>query len=793
MSRKTRLGMPGWLLGMVLLLGGNAIAAEATGPVVKDITVAGNMTVDAEKVKYHMSTRVGHPLDKQVLEEDFKRIWKMGSFADVQIYQEKIEGGIRVKVVVREKPVIRRLIFRGNKEIRTEKLEKEITSKVGQNYDPGVVNNDIRTLTDLYREQYHFFAEITHSTEPFEDGIRLVYNVDEGRRVTVNKILFEGNSVLPNKLLLKHMATKANSLFTSGKFDEQQYAQDIERLRLLYQSKGYLDVQIDGGKPEVDDGKSLVGKPRKQITLTIKITEGEIYKIGRISFDGNTVRTDEEIRGCLKVMPGDVYNPLVIADDAKRIQTLYGSTGRVFTKVSPDRVLSEEGNILDLVMHIKEGEEVLVDSVMVTGLTYTQERVALRDIELFPGEVYDSRKVDQTRQNLNRLNIFQRPVSVEIKESDEKDRAKLLVDLEEQRTGSISFGVGYSSADGPVGSMNLSERNFDHSKFPHSWKELISGSAFKGAGERFSLSLAVGSETEKASLDFTNPWIFDRPIRFGTGAFYNNREYDEYDELRTGAYLLLGRRLFDDRNWDLSAKYKIERVDISDVESDASPELHQEEGDNLISRAVFRLAFDNRDDIFDPTKGVYAHFTQEIAGGLMGGDKDFWRTQVEYNYFKTFFRDRLERPHVLAFRAEMDMAEAYGDSSEVPMYERYYAGGIGSLRGWDYRDVAPRSMIGGDQIGGELLYSTSVEYFFPIWGDALRGSLYFDAAKVERYLNDRTWWNDDDEEWRMSVGAGVHMRTPLGPIPVRIYFNNPLNDKRGDDTQSVQFTFGAFF
>lgn len=769
---------------------GQAAEEEAKGPVVKEVIVVGNTLTKTSDILYHMRTRPGDTLDERVLKEDFNRIWKMGNFADVQIHKEQVDGGVRLRVVVKEKSMIRRILFRGNRQASTRTLEELVASEVGTAFDPGIVNKDVRAIQQWYQDEHYYFTDVSFRSEPFEDGVRLIFEIDERGRVAVRDIIFHGNENIGDNELMKHMATKPSAFFSRGKFDRKIFEQDIERLRLYYQSKGYLDAQVKERPFEIT-GRTAKSKWRKQqMYIHIDINEGPVYYVGKISFDvkpvgKEQVHDDSQMRAVLETMPGDHYSPITVNKDASAIKSLYGGHGRIFTKVRPNRILPEKGTIVDVVFEVNESKPIVVDDVLVTGLTKTQERVVRREVELYPGEVFDSNKLDETERNLNSLNFFERPINMDVKEGSTPDRAKVVIDLKERRTGQFSMGIGLSSADGVVGSLALKQRNFDHKDHPESLRELLTGQAYVGAGEYFALNLQAGNKMSNYAVDFVNPWVFNRPIRFGTGFFYRDREWDSHNETRSGFYFLLGRNIFG-KNWDISAKYSLQNVNINNL-NNASNLVQEEEGDNWISRMALTLAYDTRDDIFNPTSGWYGRLTQELAGGPFGGTKDFWRTMGEVNYWHTLYEDKQDRPWVLALRTEGAVSDAYGDETQVPYYERYYAGGIGSLRGFDYHSVSPRDTAL-DPIGGEAMLTASAEVFFPIVGESVRGSVFYDVGNVWAEFND---W--DGEDWRSSTGAGLHVKTPLGPMPIRIYYSHIITEEDNDDTGMLQFTFGAYF
>ncbi len=784
------------ILGLLVVASACAARAADEGPTVQKITVTGNTLVRTEDILNRMRTRVGEPLEPDVLEGDFRRILQMNYFQDVQFQRQDLDGGVHLWVVVDEKDLIRRVVFRGNEQVSESQLESLVSSKVGMNYDAGVVNRDVRAIRDWYLDEYYYFADVEAYTEPFEDGVRLVFDIDEGGRVVIDDVVFHGNTVFSKDELVENMATKPSGFLSRVRYDRREFERDLERIRIMYQGEGYLNVEVREMPFELTGREPTSRWQQRQLVVHIGIDEGRQYQVGRIDFrihppegQERPVHTDEELREVVEIMPGDPYSPIEANEDADHIRGLYGGSGRIFTKVSAHRILPEDpdSTVVDLVYEIQESAPVVVEGIEIEGLVKTQERVVRREMELYPGETFDSSKMEESIRNLNRLDFFERPIAWDVKKGTDPDQAKVVIDVNEKPTGRLSLGVGLSSAEGVVGSFNIKQRNFDRTDHPDNFRDLLLGKAYTGAGEYFSFNLSSGSRSQDVSVDFLNPWIWNRPIRFGFGGFYRSRDWSSHDEERTGGYVLVGRHIFG-KNWDLSARYSLERIKMTDFGDDVSRDLRAEEGDNLVSRGALRLTYDTRDDVFEPTEGWYAWVSQEVAGGPFLGDKDFWRARAHAQYFYTIWRDetRWERAHVLGLRADLAKADAYGDNAKVPTYDRWYAGGIGSLRGFDYHAISPQS-LSGDPIGGESMITGSAEYFFPLFEDTIRGSLYYDVGTVRKDVGD---WGGD---WRSAWGVGLHMRTPLGPLPVRVYYSVPIQEEEGDDTANVQFTFGAIF
>ncbi|MDR0362064.1 MAG: outer membrane protein assembly factor BamA [Planctomycetota bacterium] len=814
---------------------------EAGGAMIVAIEVVNTVTTTPEQVRYRMSTRVGHPLDEDILDGDFQRLTAMGVFDDIQIRKEFVDGGVRIVVAVREKDVIRRIDFRGQQQTRVRKLRSLIESKVGERYDVGKGNRDRLAIQDFLQKEYYYFSEVDVNVEPFEDGVRLVFDVQEGGRMYVADIVFRGNTVFTRKELLAKMETKRSGIISRGKFLRRAFERDLERIRMSYLDKGYLDVRVIERPFEITANTPRNRWQRRDAFIHIDIDEGEQYRVGAVHFDfiRSTLVPEERIRQTIKTMPGAVYSPITLQEDAMKIRDVYGRypNSRYFTRVVPEPEITEDGLVMDVTFSIIESPEVTIEGIRVTGLTHTKEVVVMREFELFPGEKVDSRRLNRSKENIENLGYFRERPAVEVREGSAPDRAILVAELEEIPTGRITAGVGVSSEDNVVGSIGISQRNFDYKDFPKSFRDLYTGKSFRGAGQSFSANVSAGKYTQNYSVSFMNPWIFGKPISMSLSAHFSEYEYDnDYREQRYGATVAFGKKLFDIRELSVSAGYRFEIVKLDNFHWRHPPEYHRQEGAHNVSRWIAGINWDTRDSVFEPTRGAMASANVELAGRVAGSSKDFWRAFMGAQYFIPLYVDSQERNWSLGFRADAALAQAYGRgdgryyhtdydaagnpiapgpnsntgmkdySREVPYYERFHLGGVGSLRGFDFRGVGPRywDHEGYDtNVGGEAMISASAEFFFPIWDRMVRGSVFYDVGTAWRYLDDPSYnkivdkqgfrSTDTKMEWRHSAGIGLHIKTPLGPQPVRLYYSIPMNKQENDEVQKFQFSMGAMF
>ncbi len=781
-----------FLVLMLVLVVASALgkAEEAAAPIVRDIRIVGAMQNTPQEIKAKMRTREGHPLDRKVLDEDFQRLFKMGPFADVQIKENPVEGEpdkVDLIVLVREKNIIRRIVFRGNERVKTKKLEDKIQSKAGARFDEGQVARDARAIEEWYKDEYYYFAQVTTEKEPFEDGIRLVFNVEEGGKMYVRKITFRGNEHIKDKELLKYMQTRSGSLFSRGKYDRENFERDLERVKLYYQSKGYLDVRVVERPFSITENDPEAKKQKNRAEIIIDIEEGQQYKVGKIDFDGNGLVDELTLRGVLKTMPGEIFSPQTVEEDAGHIRDVYGAypNSRYFTKVWSERVLTEENDVIDVVFHVKEGLEVVIEDVQIIGNRKTKDAIFRREITQLPGEKIDSAKINQSKANLMNLNYtnpekttFKVEPVLEDGQTDETQtqRGRVVVSLEEAATGKLSFGAGYTERLGVFGEVKLEQRNFDYQDWPTSFKEFLTGKSFMGSGQNLALSARFGSESQSYSFGWSNPWIFNKPILFGFKTYYDTQTWDTYDENDLGGKVYVGKYLWK-RLWG-QITYKLDNIEISDVDDDASTYIKNQEGEMVLSRTIYDLSWSTINSKWDPTKGYKLALSQEVVGGPFAGDADFFRSFLTAQWYHPFYTDKQGRPWVFSITSQVGYVDPFGDTDKdsMPLYEKLYAGGLSTLRGFDSYSVSPRS--DGDAIGGLYRQTNQFEFWVPVYEKMVRASAFYDVGGV---------WDEyggDDGSYRSSVGLGLHVKTPLFPMPIRIYWAHALNSEEEDDENS---------
>lgn len=780
---------------------GEEDAPAEEGPMVERIIIRGSLVFPEDEIKFRMSTREGRPLDRAALRQDYDNLRKIPEFEDVQVKEERTPGGgVNIIILVREKMVIKRVVFKGNRQVRSRSLRDLVKSKAGDRFDRAQAAEDARAIEDWYKGEFYYFAEVEAVPEPFEDGVRLVYDINEGGRLSVRQIYFRGNFSYRDKILLKYMQTKPTSIFTRGLYRRRTFEDDLNRLKLFYQSNGYLDVEIIERPFQITDNTPTSRFQRRDAYIYIDIDEGEQYRVGTVTFRGNQLVTDGDLRGVVTTAPGMPFSPMQIQDDARTIRDEYGRypSSRYFTQVRADYGVADPdlvSNTVDVVFDIAEGPEVEISDVQIVGLTKTKQNVVRRELPFYPGDKIDSRALIAAERNLRNLDFFKgETLAIDVKQDGGPDAGRIVVNVEDKPTGKITFGLGISSTETFIATISLSQRNFDFTDWPENLKQFVTGQAFVGAGQHFNASASFGTRSRNYSVDFMNPWIFNRPIRWGAGTYFNTYEWDLYTTETFGLYTTVGRRLFHPLI-DGSVTYKWERISLRKVDGGASQTIKDEDGYTNIGRYIFDVNWDSRDNRFDPQQGLHVDTNFMLAGGVALGDSDFWRWSNSATYYHRLYTLKNGGNFVLASGSEFTTMDTWGDTEQIPLYEKLYAGGIGTVRGYAHQSLGPRN--DDDPIGGKTRQTNSVELFAPVYQNTIKISGFFDYGGV---------WEDrfdigsgeksgetGGEGYRASAGAGLHVRTPLSPMPIRVYWTHAFAPKDGDETETIQFTFGAIF
>lgn len=735
---------------------------------VSAIRIQGNRAVSTATILNKLRLQPGDTFDESALNQEIRRLYATGFFGDVFVETDRTPEGVEVVFTVVERPVIRDVELRGEFSTARRHLMRQIKVEKGTLLDFHILSQDVSALTQYLRGQGYSRARVDHEveTDPDTGEVTVAYIINEGRTVFVRSIDFEGNENIPDGDLSRAMSTRTRWWFIrKGTFDEAQFRADLNRIRTLYRSRGFLDATVESDIDYSDDGSEMF--------ITVKVTEGQQYLIGEITLSGPLAFPEREIRDQIEISSGDPFDNSMIREDIDRVYRFYYDKGYIDADINLSHRYNADTDRMDINYEIDPRNVVYVGRVNVIGNTKTQDKVVRREIRLYPGERYDGEKLRRSKQRIYDLGFFE-DVFIDTVSTDTADVKDLNVTVKETKTGEFSFGGGYSSVDAFLGFVQVRQRNFDITNFP----------TFTGGGQDLVIRGEIGSARTNYRLSWTDPWIFDYPYLFGFDVYrsehdkFSDSGYD-YDETRTGGALRLGKEITDELSTSL--RYNLEEVKIGSVSDNASQALKDEQGKNTLSRLEWSVAWDTRDNRFSPKDGWLTGFSLENAGGFMGGDKNFVKGYVHGSYYHGII-DRV----ILELRGRVGMVESYGSSDTVPVYERFFAGGATTIRGYDQRAVGPRdSEERHIAVGGQSLLIGNAEVSFPVYKELIRGAVFYDIGTVGADKYD-IFKNTGD--YKSGAGLGVRVRTPIGPV--RLDYGYPLDDNH-DDKRKGHFYFSV--
>lgn len=743
-----------------LLVGPFPALAQAPAPterqiLVKEIAVQGNRRVQEAVILGRVSAKIGSPFVANRTAEDIRAIFALGFFDDVQVKVEDFEGGVKLTYVVAERPFVRDIVFAGNKKEDSATLQDKIDLKLGSVYNPVEVNRGTDKLKDFYEQEGYFEVGITPEVEKLPDGdVTVTYRIAEGRRISIDQIVIVGAQGLTPKQIKAAMETQEREyVILRGTVQRQKLDEDVDRIVQLYNDYGYIQARVESSEIQVDREKA-------RATVRIVVVEGPQFKVGGIDVTGNSVLPVEEIRRRIEMRTGDVFSRSKLRDSVTGITDLYSAIGRASADITPTTMQDLPNRLVNVAFEITEGPETYVERINISGNTRSEEKILRREIPMAEGDLFTSQKLARAKQRLSNLNYFDK-VNATTAPGSAKDKIIVNIDVTEKPTGLFSIGGGYSSQDGALGTLDLSQRNF------------------LGKGWEVFLRLRGGQNIQQGTIGFTEPWLFDRPLAAGFDLFNTRRIYPDYTINSLGGDIRLGHPLGEYSRWN--AVYRVSQDKVSDVNPLGSPELLDQEGTHLTSLVGVSLSRDTRDSVFDPTRGS----TQSIGidfGGVGFGSR-FVRGVVSTTYFQPL--PWLE--HVLSFRA-MGGYEIGWSSDPVPLFERFYLGGSNSLRQFKSFQVSPKDGSG-TRIGGNSEVLGTIEYQIPLLF-GLKAAIFYDVGNV--------WGPDiaqgskiDLTDLRHGVGAGLRWNSPFGPI--RVDYGIKLDQRKGESFGNFNFSAGSSF
>ena len=739
------------------------------------IKFVGTANVNEQVVRANMQLHEGADLDDTVLDRDIRNLYKTGLFEFVQTkWQRENDRVYDLVIEVTPKFRVLAVVYNGNKKVKTTRLAKEVKTKINTALDERQVKEDSEKIREYYQKEGYNQITVTYKIDRDRGtGFGTVtFEIREGNRVKISKILFVGNAHIKTKALRAQMDTKRYWMFSwltgSGRFKDDEFDDDLDKLRDFYRDDGYLDV-------EIAEDKVIFSYPKPdKLVLTIAVNEGRQYHIGQITFSGNKLHSAALLRRVARQKPGAVFSPSLLEKDVERLGDFYGKDGYLYTDVKLERKPNLATNNIDIEYHVDEGDKYNVESIQIEGNTKSKSTVILRELVLGPGDVFDTVRMKISKLRLENTRFFD-DVEIKNEPTNLPGRETMRVAVKEGRTGSLSFGAGYSSLEKATIFAEISQSNFDL---------FNSRSLFQGDGQKFRIRLELGQLSNEAIISFEEPYLFQKALALGFSFFRTSSDYDStyYQEVDLGATVYVRKRLFE--LIDAQIGYTNEIIEINDVSSSASPVILESAGHHDESKVLLSLVRDTRDKIVNTTSGNRMELDTTLAGGPLGGDADYIKEEFKGSQFFPVFETQTQ---VLALYGRGGVIQNYGSTTAVPYYDAFYLGGPDDLRGFQYRFVSPRDVYG-EPIGGRTYGMFSAEYSLDIVSP-VRLAFFYDGGFVNPGRFDFSVGNYQDD-----IGIGLRlfvMGAPLSldyGIPMRGDVNYP--NKTGNQ---FNFSFGTRF
>lgn len=735
-------------------------SAPAWAESIQKILVEGNKRIEEQTVRSYLSLYEGAEYSAENSRKAVKSLYATGLFDDVKMTWN--EGTLVVEV--QENPVINRVVFEGLDELGEEQLKKLVELKERGVYNPGKVQKDVSEILSAYRAAGHFLA----SVEPQiirrdQNRVDVIYKIDEGEKTEIRSIRFVGNQDYTDGKLRDVVSTKESAWWrffgSADSYDPDRMEYDKELLRRFYVKNGYADFKVNSAVAELS-------RDKEGFFMTFSIHEGKVYTVNDVTIQAADVDVpQDELYKQLTIKSGQIYNGLQIESNVDALIDYLGSHGFAFTDVYPRVKKDFDAGTIDIVFTLRPGPRVYVNRINIKGNDRTRDHVIRRQMRLAEGDAFSTSKLQRSEDRLKYLDYFEE-VDVERTPTDYPDKIDLDVNVKEQSTGEFQIAAGVSSYEGFLATADVKEKNF------------------LGKGQNVGLSFALSGRRKNFNLSFTEPYFMDQELSAGFDLFnevYDYQDQSSYDQATQGGRLRFGFPI-DEYSSNLVA-LTLQKKAIEDVDDDASQFIKDEEGERNMLMISNTYRVDTRDSYIMPTKGYNYSLGVDYAG--LGSDVDFIRTDVKGSYHIPFW-DKW------TFSVGGRAGAIIETGSEIPLFDLYRAGGQ-TLRGFDLSGIGPRDATTKDALGGQYMLGNNLEVRFPLGKldeSGVKGFVFSDGGIVTEFKNDNPNVVDD-QTYRISVGAGIFWRSPLGPL--RFEFGFPVVKAEDDETQVFSFSVGSSF
>lgn len=773
-----------------------------------NVTIEGPKSVAKDAVLSHIQLRKGDKFSQTALDQSIRSLYSTGQYDLITAKKSiNINNKMIVDFHVTPKFRISQIAFNGNKTYKASKLQGEIDSYAGSVLDEVKIKRDADKIRDFYVKKGYALAKVSHTIERNAEAGKgaVIFNIDEGADIQIQNIRFVGDpsaersygfwgrfykklfgrdkkDVVSSMKLQSEMKTDTwipiiSYLTDNGRFKEEEFKADLETLRKFYRNHGYLDVEIDENKvkfefPDADNPGDM--------DIVIDVRPNKQYRIGATTFKNNKLFDSKKLAEFVDyfdLTEGNVFSPERVDKMTDAIKTYYGEYGYIDTIVRALRRPNFKTGNIDLIVDIVESEKFYLESISIQGNTKTKSEVIIRELALAPGEIFDLARMKQSENRLKETRFFDE-VNLSPQASNIPNRRDMRIVVKEARTGNITFGAGFSTVESLIGTVELTQGNFDY-KNPDSM--------FQGAGQKFRLRGSLGLKSSQILLNFEEPWVFNRNLAYGFELYRTQSDYysDHYSESRLGMQHYLRKRIYELIEAKLA--YKIENVDIYNVNDSLVKDgvmvpSRGDIGNRSLSQVSLSFLRDTRDSYLVPTRGTRLELVQDVAGGPFFGETDLYRIEARAGWWTPTFEFGSQVLSIVG-RAGTVMGT---DGGDVPYFEKYFLGGGYNLRGFKYRRVGKLGATTSEPFGGNSFGFASAEYSIEVF-NPVRFAVFYDIG----FLNTNDWdFNPSD----YNSDAGIGLRIILMGAPMRIDLGHPITaGPRNNDGLQFNFSFGTVF
>jgi outer membrane protein insertion porin family len=731
-------------------------------PLITQFDVVGARKVEEATVRFKLKSRVGDPYSPEVVREDIKALYALGYFEDIELRADIFEGGLKLTFVLHEKPSIQSLRIVGNRKLTADKIKAKIDLVEGAIIPPGALAKNAEKIRLFYEEEGYYQIQVEGREERISpQEVAVTFAIVEGDKFDIREIRIVGNRYLKEKEIKKRLQTSELYLFFfGGTLKREELSRDLDRIRAYYLDNGFLDIAVE--EPEIQ-----LDTERKKLRILIRVEEGPQYRIRELHIKGTSLFSEAEIRSRIKSRAGGIFSREAMQGDVVAITDRYAERGYLFADVAPVTDIHRADHMVDVVLEITEGRQAFINRIEITGNARTRDKVIRREIRLVEGDVFNSLLLQRSRRDLQNLGYFEE-VKLDTRRAVAADKVDVTVELKEKPTGAFTIGGGYSSVDGPLAAASISQSNLF------------------GLGKRVSIRGQVGTRANRYEAVYSDPHFLD------TDWLTEVRAYDVQTRFRTnqgfnqntrGASLTVGHALLEEIFGSLT--YSFQRVQIKDLEATAPflvrRQAEESGGVSTTSALIFSLSRDTRDSFTEPTRGLRAAASFQYAGGFLDADNNFIKTSLELSQYWPLWWKLVG--HV---RGSIAYGEAFGDTPVLPVQERFFLGGINTIRGFRNFTVSPTDPVTGGLTGGNKAFFFNNEILFPLYEPLkLRGVVFFDVGNA---FDERS-----NFEWSVKYGAGIGIRfiSPIGAIRLEWGFN--LSPEPNERQQVLYFSAGTAF